>query len=85
MLDLILGNRPDAFSCGEIYARYRPFRPHHLAPICACGAPVASCPRWRKVGDVRAKHLHRRIVDSLGVTTVVDSSKNLTWIHDAGR
>src|SRR5690606_5281222 len=83
MLDLILGNRPDSFSCGEVYARYRPFRPHHLEPVCACGAPVETCPVWRKVGEVRAPHLHRRIVHSLGATTVVDSSKNLVWISDA--
>jgi hypothetical protein len=30
MLDLMLGNSPDVFSYGEIYALFRPFRTHHF-------------------------------------------------------
>jgi hypothetical protein len=85
MLDLVLGNRPDAFSCGEIYAWYRPFRAHHLAPTCACGRPVGSCPVWGRIGHPRAGALHHTIAGSTGAAMVVDSSKNLAWIADATR
>jgi len=83
VLDFILGNRPDGFSLGEIYAWYRPFRDHHIDPQCSCGRQWRECPVWRRVGRPRARHLHRTVADALALTTVVDSSKNLTWIRDA--
>jgi hypothetical protein len=84
-LDCILGNRPDSASLGEIYAWYRPFRPHHLCPTCTCGRDLAHCPVWSRIGRPPARHLHRTVADVLGVDVVVDSSKNLNWIRDAYR
>lgn len=85
LLDFILGNRPDGLALGEIYAWYRPFRDHHLEPQCTCGEPWSACDVWRRVGRPKARHLHRTVADALALTTVVDSSKNLTWIRDAYR
>lgn len=85
IVDLILGNRPDSFSLGEIYAWYRPFRSHHLDPVCACGEPLRSCPVWSEVGKPPPRHLHRDVAERLGADFVVDSSKNLGWIRDAHR
>lgn len=85
MLDLVLGNRTDAFSCGEVYAWCRPFRPHHLRPTCHCGAAVDACPVWRRVGPPKERSLHETISRVTGATTVVDSSKNLAWVADVAR
>ena len=84
-LDFILGNRPGGFSLGEIYAWYRPFRHPHIEPQCACGRPWYQCSIWQKVGHPKARHLHRTVADALAATTVVDSSKDLSWIRDAYR
>lgn len=84
-LDRMLANRPDAASVGEVYAWYRPYRSHHRAPRCGCGVELERCPMWSQVGRPRARHLHRRVVDALGVDVVVDSSKSLGWIRDATR
>jgi hypothetical protein len=82
-LDFILGNRPGGFSLGEIYAWYRPFRDHHVEPRCTCGQRWYECLVWQQVGHPKARHLHRTVAYSLAVTTVVDSSKDLSWIRDA--
>lgn len=84
-LDFMLGNRDDAFSLGEVFSWYRPFRPYQLHPTCECGLPVTECPVWRRIGRPPARHLHRRVADTLAVDTVVDSSKRLSWIADAHR
>jgi hypothetical protein len=82
-LHFMLGNRPDSAALGEIYAWYRPFRPHHLRPNCSCGRTLPECTVWSQIDRPRARHLHRAVADTLGVDVVVDSSKSLSWIRDA--
>lgn len=41
MLDLMLGNGYDTFSCGEVYAWFRPWRTHHFRITCSCGKLAA--------------------------------------------
>ena len=50
MLDLMLGNASDAFSCGEVNARFRPWRSHHFNPECRCGQNP--CQIWAEIADV---------------------------------
>ena len=80
MLDLMLGNTSRGFSCGEVYAKFRPFRPHHFDPICGCGK--SSCPIWTSLADVKESHIHGAILERLGLDYVVDSSKDLSWLLD---
>jgi len=81
MLDLMLGNAPNAFSCGEVYAWFRPWRSHHFSSGCRCGQEP--CPVWEQIGGVSESHLHRAIFEKFGVDFVVDSSKDLCWLIDS--
>jgi len=85
LLDFVLGNRPDGFSLGEIYAWHRPFRVHHRSPTCACGRRWRECEVWQRIGRPPARRLHRSVADIVEANVVVDSSKNLSWIRDAYR
>ncbi len=76
--DVMLGSSPQAFSCGEIYAWFRPWRRHHLELRCHCGRP--RCDKWSVIAREPQRRFHRAIVDNLGVDVVVDSSKYLAWI-----
>lgn len=78
MLDLMLGNADDAFSCGEIYALFRPFRKHHFDPVCSCGDQ--DCEVWRELQYVPESKFHRRILEDDRYRFVVDSSKDLRWV-----
>ena len=61
MLDLMLGNAEDAFSCGEIYALFRPFRTHHFDPECTCGS--RDCDTWRQLRAVPEADFHRSVLE----------------------
>ncbi|RJP50445.1 MAG: hypothetical protein C4583_10565 [Anaerolineaceae bacterium] len=83
MLDLILGNAPDAFSCGEVSAWFRPYRKHHFRVECVCGEKP--CPVWEKLKDLPEAVFHARLAKELGVRFVIDSSKDICWLIDAQR
>jgi len=83
MLDLMLGNSDSAFSCGEIYALFRPYRTHHFDPDCSCGQKP--CPVWDKLGDVPQANFHREALAQPGIRHVVDSSKDLNWVLDSNK
>lgn len=80
MLDLMLGNTPDAFSCGEVYAWFRPWRKHHFRIECRCGQ--RPCPIWERIKDVRESRFHATVAEKLHVNYVIDSSKELCWLID---
>lgn len=80
MLDLILGNSPDAFSCGEVYAWFRPHRKHHFKIDCSCGEDP--CLVWEKIKNVEEHRFHKFVIQELGVHFVIDSSKDLCWMVD---
>jgi hypothetical protein len=50
MLDFMLGNSGDAFSTGEIFGYFRPYRTHHFNPVCSCGD--VDCKVWQGLADV---------------------------------
>jgi hypothetical protein len=83
LLDLILGNSPDAFSCGEVSAWFRPYRKHHFKIDCVCGKDP--CPVWEKIKDGPESQFHAKVIRELRVRFVIDSSKDLCWIIDAQR
>ena len=81
MLDLMLGNSDEAFSTGEIYAYFRPFRKHHFNPVCCCGDP--DCEVWRELLHVPESRFHANILAQTRYRYVVDSSKDLRWVLDS--
>jgi hypothetical protein len=80
MLDLMLGNSPDAFSCGELGCFYRPVKSHHFSPNCVCA--TNPCPIWSRLVDVSPKRAHATLARELGVRFVIDSTKELSWLVD---
>jgi hypothetical protein len=83
LLDMLLGNTAEAFSLGEITSAFRPTKKVHLDRLCSCGA--ASCGRWDRWADLPARDAHRAIAETERVTTLIDSSKYLTWASDVVR
>lgn len=79
LLDLMLGNAPDAFSLGEVFAWFRPFRTHHFQINCSCSSP--NCP-WHRLKHFPETEFYERSFKFLGVNTLIDSSKNIPWIID---
>jgi len=80
MLDLVLGNSPDAFSCGEVSAWFRPYRTHHFKIDCVCGEDP--CRVWEKIKSVPESEFHATVVEQFQVNFVIDSSKDLCWLLD---
>ena len=83
LLDLMLGNADDAFSCGEVANWFRPTRAHHKRLDCPCGANP--CPTWARFQNTPQEQFHRDVFSRLDVGFVVDSSKRLPWIFDTHR
>jgi hypothetical protein len=80
MLDLMLGSAPNAFSCGEVYAWFRPWRSHHKRIVCSCQQDP--CPQWEKMKDGPERRFHARAASALGMDFIIDSSKELCWVLD---
>lgn len=81
MIDLMLGNSPEAFSCGEVVARFRPWRTHHFKISCSCGS--SPCDVWEKLKDSPESNFHACVLQKLNLNYVIDSSKNLCWLIDS--
>jgi hypothetical protein len=81
ILDLMLGNSQDTFSCGEVYAKFRPFRDNHFDPVCGCGDK--NCAIWAGLKDVPEQNFHPALFAQTHAKAVVDSSKNLNWVLDS--
>jgi hypothetical protein len=79
MVDLMLGNDSCAFSLGEVYAWFRPFRSHHFKIICSCGKD--DCP-WKKIQALKECEFHEKCFNILNIDVLVDSSKDLPWVID---
>jgi hypothetical protein len=81
ILNLMLGNSNDTFSCGEVYAKYRPFRDNHFDPVCGCGDK--DCAIWAGLKDVPEQDFHPALFAQTNAKAVIDSSKNLNWVLDS--
>jgi len=78
--DMILANDPNGFSCGEVYALFRPHRPHHINPECGCGQK--GCTIWKTVLENGEKYLYQTILNLFTEKVfIVDSSKNPFWFY----
>lgn len=84
MLDLMLGNGSEAFSCGEVYAWFRPWRTHHFDTICSC-ADGTRCPVWLEARDLPEARFHKGVAELTGSRFVIDSSKQPSWVYDTQR
>jgi hypothetical protein len=81
LLDLMLGNGRTAFSAGELYALFRPFRPHHrLQDGCFCDQ--SECTFWWEMKAGGEATIYSNLFDKLRVRTVIDSSKHPLWLSD---
>ncbi len=83
LLGSMLGNSPNAFHCGEVYAWFRPYRTHHFKIKCTCKEDP--CPYWEKIKDYPESDFHKKAFERLGVDFVIDSSKEISWVVDNNR
>lgn len=81
MLDLMLGNDPDAFSLGEAYHRFRPTHTQHFHLNCSCGQKP--CPEWEHIKYVPEHLFHKAVFERKNTKYVIDSAKNLCWLIDS--
>jgi hypothetical protein len=80
MLDLMLANGQDGFSCGELSAYFRPWRPHHNHPHCGCGNP--NCIIWPRLKEYGEDQIYTGIFREFPqVKHVVDTSKDISWLR----
>jgi len=77
LLDLILSNNQSSISVGEIESIFNPVKPHHLKKI----KEIKYDPIWGKILKNGAENLYNNLHDTLGVETIIDSSKNPAWIQ----
>ena len=77
LLDLILSNDDNTKSVGEIEALFHPVRQHHLDKV----RELKRDPLWSRKLREGPINLYKDLHSALGVSTIVDSSKNPTWIR----
>ena len=83
MLDVMLGNSPDAFSCGEVVEWFRPWRTHAFEiDYPRHGEP---CTVWDSLKNVPESRFHTTVARDMNVNFVVDSSKEICWLIDVQR
>jgi len=81
MLDLMLGNASDAFSCGELYALFRPQKRSELHFQCNCKNP--NCCIWNAIRNYSEAEAYKALFENIpGIQFIIDSSKSLPWIKD---
>lgn len=81
MLDLMLSNADDAFSCGEVCNLFRPYRPQHFNPICVC--QDSACRLWKTVKKSGEKKLWHSLFSIMPEMNIfIDSSKDMGWYRD---
>ena len=81
VLDLMLSNAQNGFSCGEVNALFRPYRKHHFSQKCACGEN--DCDIWRNVLAGGECNLWNNLkAQNPKVSFFIDSSKDLVWLYD---
>lgn len=84
MLDLMLSNANMGFSCGEISALFRPWRPYHLDPVCGCGNQ--DCEVWQRIRAFGERRVYEGVLAQFPDRAyLVDSSKDLAWLRDQQR
>lgn len=81
LLDMVLSNDKNGFSCGEVCALFYPSLEHHYKPFCGCGKP--DCTIWPDIKKKSVDNLYTAIFEMMPeVDFIVDSSKNIFWINE---
>lgn len=81
LIDLMLANAPDGFSCGEVSQMFHPYKKHHFNLICGCGNP--DCTLWQKAKKAGVDRFYDTIFETFpDVNYIVDSSKDPLWIYE---
>jgi hypothetical protein len=62
LLDLMLANAPDGFSCGEVSQMFHPYKKHHFNLVCGCGN--SDCTLWSEVKQAGADKLYDTIFET---------------------
>jgi hypothetical protein len=83
MVDLILSNGENAFSCGEVYAWFRPWRTNHFKFKCACGD--VNCRYWEELKTLPESEFYKGVFDVHKVDFIIDSSKDEAWLIDSNK
>lgn len=79
VLDLMLGNDPVGFSCGELADYLKPIKWFHAREMCGCGN--SKCTFWKEVKTLKQASPYPAIFEKKPeVNFVVDSSKHPPWI-----
>lgn len=83
LLDMLLSNDINGFSCGEVHALVNPLRRYHFSPRCGCGK--ISCTAWSELGP-GTDNIHEKIFcRNKSICFLVDSSKTVDWLERNGR
>jgi hypothetical protein len=78
--DMMIGNDPSGFSCGEVNALFYPKKEHHLNPSCGCSSK--DCSIWNKVRKGGKNRLYVTLFELMPqIKFIVDSSKDPFWIE----
>ena len=78
--NMIVGNDPNGFSCGEIMNIFYPSKNYHFNPRCGCGE--ADCDVWHKILRGNNKNIYSTIFEMFPhINFIVDSTKNPFWIE----
>lgn len=78
LLDVMLGNNDQAFSCGEPVFWFRPMRDHDYTFDCTCGQK--DCAIWKTLTRLGEKQFLNYLLNRNKL--VIDSSKSLVWTID---
>jgi len=79
LLDAMLGNGDNCFSCGEASFLFRPTRTEHFELACVCGNK--NCSIWSNLKGAKQKDYYQYLFENYDV--VIDSSKRLNWVIDS--
>ncbi|MCD6168536.1 MAG: hypothetical protein J7J33_04435 [Caldisericia bacterium] len=81
MLDLMLGNANNAFSCGELYGLFRPQKRSELSLRCNCNNP--ECSIWHVIKYYGEANVYKALFEKIpDLKFIIDSSKSLAWVRD---
>lgn len=84
LLDMLLSNTDEGFSCGELIALFHPHKTHHIAYTCGCGQ--RSCAVWPDAIKEGPERVYARLFQAHPqLSYIVDSSKDPQWLQRQSR
>ena len=84
LMNLLISNDPNGFSCGEVHALVQPYLPYHVNFRCGCGD--RNCQIWRDCSEAKPRSVHLWLLNRFpNLQFLVDSSKGVSWILPSAR